>query len=590
MRNYPLKQQYRIVLIALLFLLVSVPATSPAETRPGSVEDPLNGKTIRNIDIVVRDIFQKPEPNAIYRTANSLKIKTKEHVVRQELLVKEGDKYDRFLIDESIRALRRLPYFRRVEIIPAAKGEYVDLLVRVQDTWTFIPQFSFSGGDGRDRFSAGLVESNLLGYGKRIETFYAKEDNRETIAAAYDDRRVMGSRTRFTIGGFTRSDGQSAFLDVGQPFFNLVDPYAWHVTLDDSDIVGRLFQNGNERFIYRTKRRNASLRYTIARGKPESHVLRFAFGYQYSENKFSKATLDDYADLGLNPSAVSNDPSMLADDRIFSGPLFSLQSIEPDFISMNYIDRFSRVEDYNLGEEWSVTFFPALEFFGSDGNQAILSGSLSDGKLYSKNSFFRWEVSANSRYKNSELENSLISLQLKYFNVLGPVKIGSWELGKHTLAGSLFVDYGDSLDRDRELLLGGDSALRGYDARTFSGDKRYAINIEDRMHFVDDWLELISVGAALFAEAGGSTFDNFGDLVTDHTFADVGIGLRFAFPRSESSRVFRIDLAIPLRDGPDGTGAFEPRILFGGGQVFDARLRTEKFGPEQTNLLIGIDR
>jgi hypothetical protein len=110
------------------------------------------------------------------------------------------------------------------------------------------------------------------------------------------------------------------------------------------------------------------------------------------------------------------------------------------------------------------------------------------------------------------------------------------------------------------------------------------------VHFIDDAFQLVSIGGAAFIDAGGSTRESIGNLFGDHFFTNVGVGLRIAFPRSTGSRVLRVDLAFPLRDGPDGTGAFEPRIILSGGQVFNSFLRSETDGPEQASVGIGFDR
>ena len=71
---------------------------------------------------------------------------------------------------------------------------------------------------------------------------------------------------------------------------------------------------------------------------------------------------------------------------------------------------------------------------------------------------------------------------------------------------------------------------------------------------------------------------------------DAGVGLRLGFPRSSGGRIARIDLAFPLRDGPDGSRAFEIRATFAGGTLFNSHLRSETSSPEQANVSIGFDK
>ena len=100
----------------------------------------------------------------------------------------------------------------------------------------------------------------------------------------------------------------------------------------------------------------------------------------------------------------------------------------------------------------------------------------------------------------------------------------------------------------------------------------------------------MSLGTAVFIDAGGATRDSLGSLLGENLYGDAGFGLRFCFPRASGGGIARIDMAVPLRDGPDGSKAGEPRLIFAAGQLFNARLRSEAVGPENASLGIGFDR
>lgn len=548
------------------------------------------GKIINSIQIKLRDIFDEPDLNFLYSTANNLKINTRQGVIKKEILFKEGHPFNEFVIEESERNLRSLKYIRNVNIEPVPNGDQVDILIHVQDTWTLIPQVSFSSGTGKKKASAGMAESNLLGYGKRLEALYQEDDSRESVAFAYDDDRIFGTRNNLTTAYAARTDGETAFLAFGRPFRSLVEKESWNVTTDYGDTIGRLFEASDERYIFRQENIELSSRYTVAIGDPEDEIRRFAIGYDYISDTFTQANADDYDDLNLDPNEVNNDPTLLAENRRFTGPAATYRFIEADFISMNYIDRFDRLEDYNLGQEFSVNSMFAPTFAGSKDDTYLLSTNFSDGFLFNKSSFIRSEFGYASRYDHKGDHNTLYRGELKYYDVLGVLYWGERFLGKHTLALAASLDYGDDLDKDRELLIGGDNAIRGYRARTFSGDKRLAFNFEDRIHIAEDVFKLISIGAAAFVDAGSATNEPLGTMFTDHMYADVGFGLRFAFPRSTGAQVFRIDIALPLRDGPDGSGELEPRLLLTGGQIFGARLRSETLGSEKASVDVGFDK
>ncbi|MBX7144970.1 MAG: hypothetical protein K1X79_11000 [Oligoflexia bacterium] len=562
----------------------------PTDGAQSASYSALNGKTIRSIRVHVRDIFDEENLSALYRFANSLKVNTKEQVVLRELLFKEGDSFDDFVLQESERNLRLLGFLREVRIVPKADGDSVDVDVYSQDTWTIIPQFSFTSGTGNQKLAAGLAENNLLGLGKRVEALYEEDRNRSSYSALYDDPRVWGTLNRALVAHLERTDGDETLFLFGRPFRSLVDKFSWETNLNTSNTIGRLFENGDERFIFRQRHTDLGLGYTMAHGDPKVSVGRYSLGYRYQDDRFSDADAGDYADLSLNPNNLSHDPDLLADLRRFTGPSFGYEQVEPDFIKMTYIDRFEYEADYNLGNDLSLTGFAAPGFMGSSRDTFLFSGNDSVGYRFSNTAFVRGELGGSTRVDDDGLANSIVRTEIKFYDVLGLLELGNLPLGRHTLAANLTLDIGSDLDRDREFLLGADTGLRGYTAKTFTGDRRLVFNLEDRVHIADDVFKLVSVGAAAFFDAGGSTRESLGELIGSHMYSDVGVGLRFAFPRTTGGRVFRIDLAFPLRDGPDGSNSFEPRLILTGGQLFGSYLRSETDGPERASVGIGFDR
>lgn len=562
----------------------------PAWAGRRRLASPFNGRIIRKIVIQVRPIFEGNDLNFIYRTANNLKIATHQKIVRRELLLKEGDRYDEFRVRESERRLRLLKYLRRVSIHAEPEGDDVNLIIDSQDTWTLIPQLNYSSGVGKDRKSVGVAETDFLGYGNRLELNYQQSEGRETVAGVFEDEHIFNSNQRLLAAYLQRSDGHQSYFYYGKPLRTLVDRTGWYANVETGDIVGRLFENGDVDYIFRQKNELFNLRYTISRGRPEVAVTRFSFGYDFNEYRFSRADSQDYSDLDLDPTVVSNAASRLPNDRRYSGPSLGYDYIVPNYISMNYIDRFDRVEDYNLGLEHDSTVLLAPDALGSFGNYALYSGDISRGIQFSRGAFLRGELGLSSRLSSRGFANTLARAELKFYDVLGDLCIGELFAGKHTLAANLLIDYGDRLDADRQLSLGGDNGLRGYAARAFNGDKLMVLNLEDRIHLVDDAYKLVSLGAAFFGDFGTASYDHLGQILAHEFYGDVGAGFRVAFPRSSGGQVLRLDFGLPLRSASDGSGAFEVRLIIAGGQLFNSKFRSETVGPEKANVTIGVDR
>ena len=547
-------------------------------------------RVVRNITVEVREVFDEQDIGTPYKVANALKASTREELIRRELLFKEGDKIDDFLIQESERNLRALSFVHQVSITPIRRGEELDVIVSVQDTWTLFPVFSFTSGGGSKKSSYGIVEKNLLGYGKRVEALYLEDEDRKTIEGVWDDRRLFGGYHRLLLGHSETSDGYRNVSFIGRPFRSFVEEEAWGVTTDFYDLVEKLYEAGDERYIYRHDHSLVRGGYTFSNGDPETRIQRYTLGYGHNESKFTEADEEDFVDADVDPDSVSTDPALLPKDRIFSGPIFQIQRAEPDYISINYLDRFERVEDFNLGREYNFGIQFAADWLGSRENAGLLSASVGDGHRFSPTSFLRGGIGVFSRAESSQLNDSIIRTDLKYYNVLGALEPGGWYLGKHTLASSIIMDIGEDLDLDREFALGAGNGLRGYKDRTFTGAHRLIINLEDRMHFTEDLFRLFSLGGAVFFDAGGTSESSMGDLLKDQMYADVGFGLRIGIPRSSGGTVVRIDVAFPLREGPDESGVFEPRFLFSTGQVFSPNLRTESFSLAGPDVSVGAIR
>ncbi len=597
------KVMNRFLLLCLALLLV--PCTARAENQQNQIVPARKGQYIRSIKIKVGEVFED-NSSFLYRTANSIKIQTREEVVRRELLFKEGDPYIPFKLEETARNLRLLRYLRAVNVKPTFDGDAVDVLVEVRDTWTLIPFLSYSAGTGGRNRGVGLTDSNIGGTAARLDTRYEEEYTRQSYGLLYTDPQFLGTRKNFLLGASDRSDGKTYQLGGGLPFRSLMQRDAWRMDASGANTIGRLFKNGSEEYIFRQHLDDFSALYTFAgptkavAEESQSYTgiyrgqkilsQRFSVGYRYEGASFYQADAQDYKDLDLDPAEVSNDPSRLPSLRRFSGPVFQYQNIQPNFMTLAYIDRFDRPEDYNLGDESLLNVHIAPRTLGSAENALIPSFNRSRGWRFSETSLLRGEIGGSGRWEEDRLANTLLRTEAKYYSILGDWFWGEQYLGKHTFATNFFIDFGENLDRDRQLSLGADSGLRGYEAFTFDGDKRIVLNVEERAHLIDDVFQIVSLGTALFVDVGAASRDALGTMIADDTFGDFGFGLRLGFPRASGGGLVRIDVAFPFRDGPDGSQAFEPRVVFAAGQLFGARLRSEQVGGQAASVGVGFDR
>jgi hemolysin activation/secretion protein len=107
-------------------------------------------------------------------------------------------------------------------------------------------------------------------------------------------------------------------------------------------------------------------------------------------------------------------------------------------------------------------------------------------------------------------------------------------------------EVGENLDAEQQILLGGDSGLRGYPLRYQSGEGRWLFTAEQR--FFTNWypFQLFNVGAAVFYDMGATWGRDPLGTPSQGLLRDVGFGLRLGNSRSALGNVLHLDVAFPL--------------------------------------------
>lgn len=537
---------------------------------------------ICNIRINIKNVFDQENLDSIQTLGNKIKFQTRRTFIKRELLFKKGEDLNSHLLEESARNLRNLGFLRDVKITHTIIDKCAEVKVEAQDTWTLYPNLFLESGGGANQALAGFEEGNFLGFGQRLQVIAGKDDGRKKIQGSFQDRHFFGTNQQTNLGHFSRSDGNYSTMQIYSPFRSLEQEFAWEAYVNNSSLVGRLFEDGDDRFIFRQKHQNIRFSYAQAQLPNNLQANRITLGYEFLNDQFLSATDSDFSDIDIDPTNVSRDPKFLANNRRFSGPFLVYQNIQADYISLSYIDRFERTQDFNLGYDLKAKSWFALDAFGSNfknnNNSWLINSSLAKGFKFSQTSFIRSQFGASTRLTDSEIEDSRFWFDNKYFNVFDSQQSLGLNLGLHTFAGSLLIDYATDLDPDFEYSAGAISGLRGYNDHAFNGNNRLILNLEDRFQFVENLYRTVSLGMAVFVDIGGANNTNPYQILTKDLYSDIGAGLRFAFPRSAGGNVVRLDMALPLRRGDDGSDTLAPRFLLSTNQAFDAYFRDELEG------------
>ena len=498
--------------------------------------------TVSSIVVERKNVFDPSVPGEDlwpFRAANSIHVRTRPEVVGRELLLGPGSPWDPLAAAETERNLRAMGFLRRADTAFGAQA----LRVTTQDAWSLIPRVGVGGEGGEYTLTAGLDERNLLGYGKRVGFLHSEETGGERrTEAVYSDPRLAGSRLQLAARAADTSRGDELGAQVVRPFYSLTTRgslglSAARIVQDES-----LYEGSEESSRFTQDFRAVRLRAGALAGRRAGAVHRLFAGMHYERSRFGRLS-----------STVGELPS----DRTLSGPVAGYSLLQARYFEETDVDAMRRVEDFNLGNELAVLAGPMLESWGSDRDRWLFSAQDQQGVSLGPGRFLLAQVGATARLARDRFENGICFASANLF-VKGKRPV------EQTLVAHLEVDVSERLDRERQILLGGDSGLRGYRNRSFAGSRSVLANIEDRFFLEPDFFHLFHLGWAVFLDAGTVAPEGAGFRKAQFR-SDIGLGLRVSPSRSASGGVFRVDVAYALNDGP---GSSRWVVSLKGGQAF----------------------
>ena len=404
----------------------------------------------------------------------------------------------------------------------------VDVEVAVRDVWTLRFGINFSRKGGANRTSVGLEETNFLGYGKGVSIHHTRDVDRVSQTYAYADPSVLGSRVQASLVYADNSDGYEQFLRVERPFYSLDTRWAVGGAFDRNERVEPLYELGHVVARFFQSSDMATAYAGFSRGLVRGRAARFSAGFSFDRERFDSV-----------PGETPPDP--FPTGRTLAYPWIAFDSVQDGFITIQDMDKIKRTEDLNLAREGHARIGWAAPAFGSDRGRAVFEGSYRVGLGPAPGDILLASAEVSGRRSSDGFENVLAGMGARCF---------LRDFGRHLFYASLRGDMAYNLDPESQLLLGGDTGLRGYPLRYQDGNRRVLLTVEQRFYTNWEVLKLMRVGAAVFADAGRAWFagepghDDLGVL------KDVGFGLRLASSRSAHASMVHVDLAYALDGDP----------------------------------------
>src|SRR6266478_7551249 len=505
------------------------------EPRPADLpsDDELEaaGAVIGNIDIDIRNIFDERdarETNGLYRLANHLHIRTKRATVKAQLLFASGEKYAARKLAETERALRLLSYIYDARVVPVryADGK-VDIKVITKDVWTLSPGVSFGRAGGSNSTNFNLQDSNFLGWGKTLQVSRNSSVDRTSNTVSWSDPNVFGSRWTAAGAYVGSSDGTERVVQVAQPFYSLDAPWSAKITAVKFDRTISRYNLGNIVDQFNDNEASYELSGGISSGLIDGWTKRLTFGMRYDRNMFL-------------PTPLTSTPAkQLPPDRTLSYPFVGFDIIEDKYKKVGDENQIGRTEDLYFGTEVSGEVGFSNSAFGADRNAVMLVAHLLRGFEISDLQQLFMTSNFSSRIEDGRARNLIAAVGGKYYWRWRP----DW-----LLYAAVSGTVTDSLDPERQLLLGGDNGLRGYPLRYESGTSRALLTVEQRVY--TDWypFRLVRVGGAIFADMGRTWGSGVIGNSDPGMLRDVGFGFRLGNTRSGLGNVLHIDFAFPLNN------------------------------------------
>ncbi len=532
------------------------------------------GRIIEGVDTVRLEMIEERDPAP--RILNVIHVVTRPYVVERELLLRPGDRFQETLADETQRNLASLSQFSLVLVIPA-EGRTpgtVRLVVITKDVWSLRLNWDATvTTHGLESLYMNPSETNLLGTHQTAGLAFRWLPASHSFGAQYTIPRVSGSHTSIAAdagivlnNATGAGEGSYGDLSVTSPLWSSRTEWSWGASGSWSKEITRLYSAGEVALVALDPATRCAETPSLC--LPWVYHSSSASAVAFATRSFGWAVKQDVT-LGFSaststytlPDVSAYDPATVAafratrlprgEDRV--GPYVQYRVYRSDFLRVLDLDTLALQEDYRLGPQAVVRFYPVLAALGSSRT------------LYGVTAGVSWLAAIGDGYAQgivdtvTEVDAASGKVTDGSVRLEGRLATPRTALGRLVLDGALLDRYANSLNRLTSL--GGDSRLRGYPTQAFVGQHFVVVNAEARSPGLQ-LLETVQLGGVVFYDAGNA-FDTWSGLRLWHA---VGVGGRVLFPQLDRV-VFRVDVGVPL-SRPLPAGATPVTLFATFGQAF----------------------
>ena len=198
--------------------------------------DPVTKVNVAEKNVDIQLLIAKGPPVYFNRVLVAGNTKTRDNVVRREVLATEQELYSGTKITQSKNALQRTGYFEDVNLTTKKtdQPDTVDVLVDVKEgpTGNFSVGAGYSSGDGF-LFNSSIAEKNFMGRGQSINGTFSLGSKRQDFNVGFTEPYFRDSNVSMGINAFNTSQNYSDYdehrigfaVRTGYPMKNLNIPF-----------------------------------------------------------------------------------------------------------------------------------------------------------------------------------------------------------------------------------------------------------------------------------------------------------------------------------------------------------------------------
>lgn len=441
--------------------------------------DRYEGKIVRNIIVETLDPFgysitdtaRKPS-NWIERAGNSLHLKTKQLTIKNLLLFKRHKPVDTLLIRESERLIRSQRYVRRVIIEPRrvrTSIDSVDIVVRVLDSWSLIPNGSASSSG----IDMQLTERNFFGLGHEVHNDFNKrfKTGETSNLVRYRVPNIMNTYIDGTLQyEIWQSDNSLKSIGFQRTFFSPLTRWAGGVYTEERMVRDSLPDSGQmAENVWVWQNLKSELQdvwggyaFKIYQGdSEEDRTTRLVTTARFSNLRYEEKPLPLYDPYGY-----------FNDERLYLG---SVGLTSRKYVQDKFLFNYDIVEDIPIGKVYESTFGIQDK---NDMRRLYVAGRYAFGNLY-KWGYFSVNLEAGSYFYKDMTRETAFRMDALYFTNIRT--LGDWRF-RHFINPSFVIGDNRIPYVKDQLTLSGPTGIPGFESQVLRGTSKLLLTVQTQSY------------------------------------------------------------------------------------------------------------